>query len=181
MTEPATPTADQSPWGWAHLVSTPRTDLIEMVEQRAAADPWIRLSPNDDRNIVNMLRHDFTTYDEQVRSARSDRLYREVLDAIAADFPWLAGQCRRDRATHGDRLPLHVTAQRGAWTDARTRMAADRAVASGLSVGDRVTVSWHGPRRATVTEVRRSRVRVRLDEPTYGKTEIDVTAGKVTR
>jgi hypothetical protein len=104
---------DASVFGWTDLIDVDPDGLIAMANQRAA-DLNLTLSPNDHRNVINMLRHDYTCYDGQVRNARSDGLYGEILDAIAHDFPWLAGQCERDKTDHPQRIPLWAQARRHA-------------------------------------------------------------------
>src|SRR5436190_6012997 len=98
-------------------------------------------SSNAQRNVVNMLRHDYTVYDGRVQGTKTDRLYEEVLDAIACDFPWLAVQCDRDKAEHFDRLSDGLKARRWAHVAARDRQQAARTAIQRLSVGDKVKVN----------------------------------------
>jgi hypothetical protein len=169
---------DASVFGWTDLIDVDPDGLIAMANQRAA-DLNLTLSPNDHRNVINMLRHDYTYYDGQVRNARSDGLYGEILDAIAHDFPWLAGQCERDKTDHPQRIPLWAQARRHAHSDAQERMRGAREIAKRLSVGDMVTVSWRGPRQAEVIEIRRSRVKLAFTLPNGSRRIIDRSADEV--
>lgn len=107
----------------------------------------------------DQLRHDYTTYDGRVRNAISDRMYAEILDEIARDFPWLAEQCAKDKADHPNRVPLWVQSRRAARQTAVVRQRAARDAIKSLSVGSKVLVNWRGQREATITEVRRTRVK----------------------
>jgi hypothetical protein len=147
---------------WLHLVDMNCGDLITMARQRAIT---LSLEPsaNDHRNVINMLRHDFTNYDGRVQNAASDRLYAEILDAIAEDFPWLAGQCARDNATHFNRLSTGVQAKRWSYRDAAERQRVARSSAKALSIGSKVTVNWRRRQyEAEVVEVRRTRVKAQF-------------------
>jgi len=96
---------------WGELIGMTPEELITMANSRAV-ELGLTPSPNDYRNVINMLRHDYTVYDGQVMRYRSDALYTQILDAIAHDFPWLADQCEKDKATHFARLPLWAQARR---------------------------------------------------------------------
>ena len=69
---------------WGKLIDLPPHELVETARRRTEA-----LGPtpssNDHRNVVNMLRHDYTYYDWYVHGTRTDRFYAEVLDAIARE------------------------------------------------------------------------------------------------
>lgn len=110
-----------------------------------------------------MLRHDYTNYDGVVINSRTDRLYREILDAIARDFPWLATQCEREKAPHPGRLNPGVQARRYSHRDAVDKQRAARQVVKNLSVGDKVMVKWRGMREAEVVEIRRTRIKLAFD------------------
>jgi hypothetical protein len=136
-------------------------------------------SSNDARNVINMLRHEYSAYDGQVARYRSDRLYAEILDAVAHDFPWLADQCEKDKASHFDRLPLWAQSRRSVAIDTQGRQRAAREVIKRLSVGDKVTVNWRGPREAEVIEIRRTRVKAAFTLPDGSRYVIDRSAGEV--
>jgi hypothetical protein len=147
---------------WGELVGVSPHELVEMARQRTDA---LGLAPssNDDRNVVNMLRHDYTDYDWHVQGTKTDRLYAQVLDAIACDFPWLAAQCEKDKATHHGRLSIGVQARRGAHIAAQRRQVEARATIKRLSIGGKVLVNWRGRQReGEVVEMRRTRIRVAL-------------------
>jgi hypothetical protein len=145
--------------GWAQLVPVDRDQLVVMANRRAS-ELGLTLSPNDERNVINMLRHDYTDYDWRVQSSKTDKLYGRVLDAIARDFPWLAQQCEQDKATHFERLSPWVQYRRWAHHAAVATQRAAHAAIEGLSVGDKVIIDWRGQQReAEVTDVRRTRVR----------------------
>ena len=98
-------------FAWRELIGASSAHLIALANQRADA-LGLTPSPNDHRNVVNMLRHDYTNYDGHVGRSKTDRLYSEILDAIARDFPWLASQCATDQETHFARLPPLVQRRR---------------------------------------------------------------------
>lgn len=163
---------------WHELVGLSSDALIAMANQRAV-ELDSTLSPNDHRNVINMLRHDYTTYDWQVQNTWTDQLYGEILDAIAEDFPWLANQCAKDKATHFDRLPAWAQARRMSHLDGQSRQRAARRAIKDLAVGDRVTLSWRGRREAVITEVRRTRVKAEF--VLHGNTVVvDRSADEVT-
>lgn len=163
---------------WSHLVKLAPDALVSIANERAEA---LGLTPstNEHRNVVNMLRHDFSGYDEKVRSARTDHLYASILDAIAADFPWLAEQCERDKSTHASRLPQWAQHRRGTHVDAAAKQRSARDKIKGLAVGDLVMVRWHGPREATIVEVRRTRVKAAFVLPDGTEQIVDRSADEV--
>jgi hypothetical protein len=146
---------------WDKLIDMPPDELAVMARQRAF-DLKLDPSSSDHRMVINMLRHDYTNYDGQVVNSASDRLYNEILDAIAHDFPWLADQCAKDKATHFDRQPDWVHARRYARQYAVERQRRGRAAIKSLSVGTKVVVNWRGLREAEIIEVRRSRVKAQF-------------------
>lgn len=48
----------------------------------------------DDRLVVNMLRHEYTSYDGD----QSEERYYAANEAIAAQYPWLVDECERQSA-----------------------------------------------------------------------------------
>jgi hypothetical protein len=165
---------------WDELIGAEPEKLVAMANERAI-DQGLTRSLNDQRNVINMLRHDYSHYDTWVTRSKSDRLYGEVLDAIARDFPWLADQCAKDKATHYDRLPPYAKARRGAHEDAQDRQRIARDVVKRLSIGDKVMVSWRGPREAEIIEIRRTRVRAAFTLPDGSRYVIDRSADQVSR
>ena len=146
--------------GWRDLIGRAPDELREMAWQRAID---LRLKPaNGDRNVINMLRHEYSDYDAWNKSPLHSNDYHKVLDAIARDFPWLASACAAAQATREQRLPPWVQARRWAHSDAIDKQRRGREVAKGLAVGDRVIVKWRGQREAEIVEVRRSRVKARF-------------------
>lgn len=112
-----------------------------------------------------MLRHEFSCYDAQVQRYATESLYNQVMDDIARDFPWLAAQVAYDKSIHASRLPDNLRARRWAHQDGVAKQRAGRSAARTMTVGDHVTVSWRGARaHGVLTEVRRSRVKVKLTE-----------------
>ena len=147
----------------------PRLEVSAMWQHLRASDPEVlremsreRGDNGTDRDVVNMLRHEFSTYDSDPRTTEGD--YVSVMNAIATDFPWLAEQVARDITGHERRLPHWVMAKRYAHERGQARQKAGREAARGLTVGDRVIVAWRGrDEEAVLTEVRRSRVKAMLD------------------
>jgi hypothetical protein len=117
-----------------------------------------------DRLVVNMLRHEFTSY----AHTRSTFAHVRACGAIAEKFPWLQDECdrqiaqRRKRDEHRS-LVLRIPENReGTWDSRRqARAEQSRAAISDFTPGMRVTVTIGGYRRsAVVTSVGRSRVTV---------------------
>jgi hypothetical protein len=165
-------------WGWTHLIGQTPDQLIAMAQSRAS-DLDLTPSGNEQRNVINMLRHEYSNYDGQVRHTRTDHLYAELLDAIAEDFPWLARQCAADKTSHGSRVPLWVQNRRYSHKAAQAKQREARKAIAGLSVGDNVTVMWHGPRDAVIVEVRRTRVQAAFTLPNGTEHVIDRSADEV--
>jgi hypothetical protein len=72
---------------------------------------------------------------------------------------------RKDKATHYDRLPIHVKSRRWAHQAAQDRQRTAREVVKHLSIGDKVTVNWRGPREAEIIEIRRTRIKAAFTLP----------------
>jgi hypothetical protein len=115
-----------------------------------------------DRLVVNMLRHEFTSYDADP----TQEAHRVVCDAIAARFPWLTTECERQV-----RMRAHREAEETRWAaDSQAQTAAElawkrtRAEESSqaigrFTVGMRVTAKVKGHiRDATVVKVGRPRL-----------------------
>lgn len=117
-----------------------------------------------ERLVVNMLRHEFTSYDD----GPTQEAHRVVGEAIAARFGWLRAECERQI-----RARAQLEAEQARWIAAareheaaeaawrRERAAESRDVISQFDVVMRVTATVKGHRRdATVIKVGRSRVTV---------------------
>lgn len=147
-------------WGqWADLLDLSADKLIAMANDPARG---VDLSPNDHRNVINLLRHDYTSYDTCVRAARTDRIFNEILDEIAQDFPWLATQCEEDKRTHPSRLPVHAQARRSAHLDSVERQRLARQRVKLLAVSSKLSVVHRGKVRDGIV-VRAGRTRVVID------------------
>lgn len=116
--------------------------------------------------VVNMLRHEFTSYDERPTQAA----HRAACEAIAGRYPWLAEECHRQVAVRAERERQErewlavAEEQQAAWVAwRRERVMESQAVCARLGVGMPVTVKVKGHQRdATVVKVGRSRVTVRF-------------------
>jgi len=153
---------------WGELVGAEPEKLIAMANRRGV-DLNLTLSPNDHRNVIDMLRR---YYDDRVTRSKSDqRRYGEVevLDAIASAFPWLGDQCAKEKAV-----------RRWDQEDAQYRQRRARDVIEHLSVGDKVMVDWHGPREAEITEIRKTRVKATFTLPDGSRHVIDRSADQVS-
>jgi hypothetical protein len=146
----------------------PREKLERVVESHAVDVALLRgCVPGDapmERLVVNMLRHEFTSYDD----GPTQEAHRVVCEAIAARFGWLREECERQiqaRARQEAEEAGWAAAAReyevaqAAWR--RKRAAESRDGVSQFAVGMRVSASVKGHRRdATVVKVGRSRVTV---------------------
>lgn len=117
-----------------------------------------------DRIVVNMLRHEFTDYDE----TQSGQTPTAACRAIGARYPWLAGECecqlRRRRAADEDAAALAemMNAEEGARRRWRRERAAEsrqaiRQLALGMTV--RARTRRHD-RVARIIKLGRSRITV---------------------
>lgn len=168
-----------SGWEWTKLIGVDPSELIAMARQRESE---LQLEPprDDCRSVINMLRHDFTNYDGIVYRSMTDRLYGEILDAIATDFPWLADQCAWDKATHYRRVPRWAQHRRFAHKAAQERQQRAREVVKQLHIGKPVRVNWRGkPIEATIIEIRRTRVKAAFRLPDGNQYVIDRSAIEV--
>ena len=149
-------------WGsWRDLLALSPAELVTLARRREN-ELDLEPSTSDHRSVINMLRHDYTNYDGQVRNTVSDRAYGEILDEISRDFPWLAAQCEYDKQTHYERVPPWVQNKRYAHQTGIERQRLGRQAAKNLSVGAKVMVNWRGPREAEIVEIRRSRIKARF-------------------
>ncbi|ORA23839.1 hypothetical protein BST12_06695 [Mycobacterium angelicum] len=171
-------TAAEGHYGWTELLGADPRKLVAMARQRESE---FALEParDDHRSVINMLRHDFTNYDGNVYRSVTDRLYEEILDAIARDFPWLAHQCAYDKAGHPQRVPSWVAARRSAHREAQARQQRAREMVKHLHIGKRVMVSWRGSREATIIEIRRTQVRAAFTLPNGNRHVITRSAHEV--
>jgi sRNA-binding protein len=117
-----------------------------------------------DRLVVNMLRHEFTSYGQ----TRSTFAHVKACEAIAKRFPWLQDECERQmqqraKRDHQRELVLRIPDNpNGTWASRRKdRADRSREAIEKLSVGEAVTVTVGGYQRsARITGVGRSRVTV---------------------
>jgi hypothetical protein len=117
---------------------------------------------------------------QAIRNTTSDKIFNEIVDEIAHDFPWLADQCEKDKASHPGRVPLWVQTPRFAHEDAMARQRKAREVIRQLSVGSTVLVKWRSHwREAEVIEIRRTRIKAHLRLDDGRKYEIDRSAHEI--
>lgn len=117
-----------------------------------------------DRLVVNMLRHEFTSYD----SAQTVSMHRAACEAIADRYGWLRPECERqirarERAECDERSAfLAAEAQEVAARKWRhDRVSESRAAIAALTVGMAVNATVKGrSRTATIAKVGRSRITV---------------------
>jgi len=117
------------------------------------------------RGAVNMLRHEFTNYDEMSDLEGAHRL---VLQAIAAQYPWLAQECQYQLTQRSERRQLAVAmvetyeAERDEAMQRRHALAAaSKDAIAQFHVGDEIVVVLKGREYSGVVSwVGRSRVEV---------------------
>jgi hypothetical protein len=141
--------------------------------ERAAMDHSVEVALMRDRSpgeapverlVVNMLRHEFTSYD----AAPTQDRHRVVCEAIGERFGWLRAECDRQIQTRARQQAADAQAfeamqaelaRATAWR--RERIAQSQDAVSLFSVGMPVTAMVRGHRRdATVTKVGRSRIKI---------------------
>ena len=140
-----------------------RTAVEHTIELAMARGQGIGDAPAE-QLVVNMLRHEYTSYDDSPTQAA----HRAACEAIAARFGWLAGECQRQIAVRELRerqgrewaaAAERHRAEQQAWR--RERVTESREACRQLSVGMAVTAKVKGHvRRATVVKVGRSRVTI---------------------
>jgi len=147
-------------WSRERLEMTAAAHASVIVAERG----WDGPAPAVETLTVNMLRHEFTSYDED----QSDRSHAAACRAIAAKYPWLAGEC--DRQSH--RRAAREREERAfmqMWRDQRdetrewraVRVARSREAVTDLTVGQVVKARIRGhDRKAKIVKVARSRVTV---------------------
>jgi hypothetical protein len=121
-------------------------------------------SDDVDRLVVNMLRHEFTSYEEE----QDLRAYRAACVAIGMRYPWLADECERqiarrlrDDAERKSRLESFEAEERARKLWRHERSVTSAKVVGSLSVGMKVGVRIKGrDRTAVITWMGRSRVEV---------------------
>ena len=119
---------------------------------------------NSDRLVVNMLRHEFTDYDDD----QSALAHKAACDAIKAAYPWLEAECdaqaaRRKATDAFDAASIEMAeaTERRRRTWRHDRVQQSRAAIVELSVGASVTARVDGRERTgTITWRGRSRVEV---------------------
>lgn len=139
--------------------------------ERVAVDHAIEVSlacdrlPGDvpvDQLVVNMLRHEFTSYD----AGPAQEAHRAVCDVIAARFPWLKQECarqvqvreRREAEEHSAAEWAEVQLAAGK-AERQARVEEPAKAIGQFSEGMRVTAKVKGHvRDATVLKVGRTRL-----------------------
>ncbi|MFJ1756500.1 hypothetical protein [Kitasatospora sp. NPDC088134] len=148
----------------ARLVALADSHALDIAVAHGGKD----VGPNEERLVVNLLRHHYTDYDQHEQTSAR---HRAACEAIAERYPWLAEECRAQIGRR-ERLGLEAAdiaagleADREVERQERQALVAvSRAAAKKLTVGDAVAFEdgrAHGGRRtATVTAVGRSMVTV---------------------
>ena len=146
-----------------------RARLERVAREHAAAvamayGDFADVTAPSERLVVNMLRHEFTDYDDD----QSARRHQQACDAIADRYPWLRDECLRQVQARKEReheAALWEVAARAEvertrqWR--RQRVTESHTSIGAISVGDEVSVRVRGHDRiARVTKVGRSRVTV---------------------
>jgi hypothetical protein len=143
--------------------------------ERVAVDHCVEVAltrdrlPGDapvERLVVNMLRHEFTSYD----AAPTQDRHRVVCEAIAERFGWLRAECdrqirgrARQEATEAQAFAAVQAQQERATALHLERIAQSKDAVRQFSVGMPVTAVVRGHRRdATVIKVGRSRIGIRF-------------------
>lgn len=159
-----------------------KTAIAHAADLSLAFDHEVSCTP-DARLVVNMLRHEYTDYDDDQCAAR----HSEACDAIAATYPWLADECASQNARRmaedamwNDAIAAQA-AQDAERAEARWRLIeASKVVAKTLAVGQQVsfTVKGHA-RTGTITAIARSMVTVDYQIRTGAARQVRVYAGLV--
>ena len=118
-----------------------------------------------DRLVVNMLRHEFTNYDDD----QIEHAHRLACEAIKARCPWLGDECHRQitRRAAAEQEDAAFAEMAEHWERAEKARLEERSrdsslVIGALKVGDEVIAHIVGrERRGTITWVGRLRVEVR--------------------
>jgi hypothetical protein len=137
---------------------------VDHAVEGALTCDWLTGDAPVERLVVNMLRHEFTSYD----AAPTRHRHRVVREAIAERFGWLRAECDRQIQTRARQEAARARAfeamraereRAAAWR--RKRVAQSTDAVDRFSVGMPVTAVVKGDRRdATVIKVGRSRVRI---------------------
>jgi hypothetical protein len=113
-----------------------------------------------DQLVVNMLRHEFTSYDES-QTLESHGL---ACEAIAARYPWLADECRRQAEARARREREEASLAAGYadfMAEQKARVSESLKAIGQFSAGMRVVATVKGHQRdAVVVKTGRSRVTV---------------------
>lgn len=137
----------------------------EAVDHTASLSDDGYVPADTDRLVVNMLRHEYTNYDDHQTAAR----HREARQVIAVRFPWLADECDRQiRRRVAEDSEWEIARQVAQEADAaRARWRSERAAQSRseigrFEVGMLVAFQVRGhDRTGRVVKVGRSRVTVK--------------------
>ena len=137
-----------------------------------------------DRLVVNLLRHEFTSYDDD----QSAQAHRAACLAIKARFPWLADECERqiarrasDDAWFHSMLDAYEAEERARKLWRQERSARSAEVIGSLSIGLSVGVKIKGHHRAgVITWLGRSRVEVAYSIKSGAERRAKVYASEVS-
>ncbi|HUZ42331.1 MAG TPA: hypothetical protein VMU68_13190 [Acidimicrobiales bacterium] len=142
------------------IVARKRAQAIYLARDRFPSD-----SHDIDRLVVNMLRHEFSNYDDD----QGEEAHRLICRAVTAQYKWLSDECdkqieRRARSERQGREYMimaleHAAAERERRVE-RSRLSGE--VIDTMRVGDvgfarvagfehRVTITWVGRRRIEVS------------------------------
>lgn len=138
------------------------------------ADPLGAWRPDQDRAIVNLLRHQYTDYEAEPTRER----HKEACRAIAAQYPWLAAECERQisrraqnewEAEAAYQMVLEQKKEDRERRQALIEASRDIISSGALRIGQRVLYR-HGNRtyEATIINVGRSRVTITYHLKTSG-------------
>jgi hypothetical protein len=137
-------------------------------EHATAVELAFDRTPSDiddvDRFVVNMLRHEYTNYDDD----QSQEAHRFACEAIKVRCPWLSDECDRqiERRIQAEREEASLLEMAEEWSRAEQERRCERSRASmaqigALHTGDVVLARVGGrERECTISWVGRSRVDV---------------------
>jgi len=188
MSRPPTPVTWSAPAAVRTELPNLNRERLENRAQRHADDiamerGWGDTNCSIDQLVVNMLRHEYTDYDNDQTAARHTAANR----AIAARYPWLAAECDRqtERRTAEERDSAalwadHLAMQEQIALMRQETIAASRAICGSFHVGQPVELTIKGHQRSgTVVKVGRSRLTVHYEIKTGAERTAVVYATEV--
>jgi hypothetical protein len=140
------------------------TALRHAIELDLAYDRPLRDHHDLDRLVVNMLRHEYSNYDND----QSQNAHRVVCEAIGNQFAWLYQECRRqiERRADNENIEAEFRTARRQWESVEKARRALRSrtsseVIGAFNIGDHVIAAIAGrEREGTITWIGRRRVEV---------------------